>query len=249
MKYEGQRWAIIIGGIMILVSLAPAFNPLIRQILIVLALVMIFVPMFAGEKKLSTAKEEVVLTATQPSILPGVDPIKNISQLEHTGPTLNPKLFEVLDEVWKKLQLANGAVLQALSPFSTSPDFENMNAAELEATISSMNISDLQKSQLRLAKDKHKIFYNIQKWMKISYADECCRDLQNYYHLNRIYFDSELQAEIGPTVDKLYGKQSHARVEHEASMAGARMPPQDQPDLKQNLDKILNMIQKRLGIG
>jgi hypothetical protein len=128
---------------------------------------------------------------------------------------LHAREFEVLPEVWSKLNDAFWRASVFLSPFQTSPDIDRMPDPQQSEFIASSRLLESEKVQLRQAHDKTKEYQKLIFWHNLQEAEKKARDAYTYLMKNGIFISDDIRGQFGALHDLLWKALTERRVYEE----------------------------------
>src|SRR4051794_34972420 len=93
---------------------------------------------------------------------------------------LHQREFEVLPEIWSKLNDAFGATQALAGGFLSIPDFRVMTEEKLELLMSEISLTEYEKGELRAAPDKAKRYPEIMEGRQLKRTDDLVRGAHVY---------------------------------------------------------------------
>ena len=91
---------------------------------------------------------------------------------------LQQQEFEVLQDLWDKLNIAYRSSLSCLMNFVTFPDFDGMSSADLEDWLASSTISDWRKKDIKNSSEKNKLY---SRQLQHENIHRALSDFQNFH--------------------------------------------------------------------
>lgn len=166
---------------------------------------------FLGEKWIN-AKFEERLAAYRHVQQQELERLKlRINTLMDRTTKLHQREFDVLPEVWAKLNQANVTIRSFISPFQQYPDVNRMTDEHLEEFLQGTPLKGWQKKELLEAGDKNKYYQQAIYWYNASRAREKYREFSSYLMQNGIFVPEPLKSNFSEISDLLWG----ALIEHE----------------------------------
>ncbi len=102
------------------------------------------------------------------------------------------KEFEILPELWKKLQNALGKIASLTSRSQTYPDFYKMNSEQLKSYLEKSELQDFQKKELLNSSDKVKYYIDAIFWYDLKTSQEYSNEFHNYLLRHKIFVQPDL---------------------------------------------------------
>ena len=125
-----------------------------------------------------------------------------ISALFNRVSKLHDKEFEILPNVWEKLNDAHSAVMRCVIGFRQYPDFDRMDRDELEIYLKTAELSEAQKDSMRDTNAKNNYYNKVITWKEIQEAHEMFNRFHSYLVKNRIFLSADLKSKFD-TIDQL----------------------------------------------
>jgi hypothetical protein len=160
---------------------------------------------------------------------------------------IHEKEFEVLPEIWCKLQDAYGHFQSLSSPLQSFPDLNRYSAEQLEAFLEKCELHDFQKEELRRSTDKVSYYRETVYWIRLSIARQVFQEFRKYLHYNKIFLSRDLF--------ELFTKIELALIETEVELENSEPQPWREGraiNKKLNevvgglLEQVENAVQRRL---
>ncbi len=102
------------------------------------------------------------------------------------------KEFEILSELWEKLQNTLGITLSFTSPLQKSPDFDKMSPEQLNSYLEKSELQDFQKTELLNSSDKVEYYNDIMFWYNLQNSQEHSNEFHNYLLRHKIFVQPDL---------------------------------------------------------
>lgn len=128
---------------------------------------------------------------------------------------LNQREFEVLPEIWSRMNDAYASVASFTHPFQSYPDLNRMRASELEDFLDKSELADWQKEELQAATDKTKLYMKMEFWLRINRVMPMYREFHGYYRKSRIFLEPELSKMIDDFSTMLWEALNERKLEEE----------------------------------
>jgi hypothetical protein len=168
---------------------------------------------FFGEKWIN-AKFEERLAAYKHIQQQELERLKlKINTLMDRTTKLHQREFDVIPEVWSRLNHANVAVRSFIAPFQQYPDFKRMSERHLEEFLEGSLLAGWQKEELKEASDQNSYYQKAIYWHHAARAREAYREFSTYLMQNGIFIPEPLKSKFTDISDLLWD----ALVEHEAN--------------------------------
>ena len=160
---------------------------------------------------------------------------------------IHEKEFEVLPEIWRKLQDAHGYFVGIASPLQSWPDLNRFSQPELDAFIEKCELLDHQKEELRQAENKLDYYTEKIYWIRLGDARMKFNDFRGYQRHNRIFLSKDLfdlfhQIELAMIDVEVYLEDPDDRPWHGGSEQFKNLTK----DVQALIDKVENTVQERL---
>jgi hypothetical protein len=127
-------------------------------------------------------------------------------ELEHTRYEINllfnritkihEKEFEILPEVWRKMQDALGIISNFVSLYQSYPNLNEMSQPALEEFLIKSRLYEFEKQELLQANDKVSYYGDRMFWRELRDAEEAFQDFHNYTNNNRVFLTRDLQEQF-----------------------------------------------------
>lgn len=130
---------------------------------------------------------------------------------------LNQREFEILPDIWKKLDDAYVATAYLLSRWRTHPDLSRMSEPQFEEWLGLQEIANFQKQELRLAepRDRVNLYSGFVKWIEVHKADVAVKEFLNTLSRGSIYLHPETFERIDEFGKRLAMAFHHHKVDLE----------------------------------
>jgi hypothetical protein len=106
---------------------------------------------------------------------------------------LHQREFDVLPDLWAKLNDAFGYVMAFVSPLQSHADLDNMSAAHLEDFLAKSDLAEFQKAELRAGKDKTQRHAKIRFWYDLNEAQRKYTEFNNSFITSSIFLEPDLK--------------------------------------------------------
>ncbi|BAI95718.1 hypothetical protein Sj15T_00670 [Sphingobium sp. TA15] len=113
--------------------------------------------------------------------------------------------FEVLPEIWSKLNTSYNSTRALSSPGQQMVLLDQMSEGQLDYFLSQQDIPEYQKDGLKTNPDKNNAFFEISFWNRHFAAAEDARALTSYLHVKGIFLGQEIRSKIKEMEDILWG--------------------------------------------
>jgi len=117
---------------------------------------------------------------------------------------IQEKEFEVLPEIWIKLQLAYSAINILTASLKSYPDLDRMNQKELEEFLSNLSYPEYQKDELRTFPKKTEHYIKLRFQEEYLEAYHKYWDFNKYLILNKIFLEKDLFELFSNVNKKIY---------------------------------------------
>jgi len=104
--------------------------------------------------------------------------------------------FDILPEVWGRLNEAFWSVNQFTSPLQNYPDLDRLSKEQLDEFFSDSSLKESEKNQIRSSSKKGDAYFKIIFWHKLREVKEKYYDFAQYYVKNKIFISKELSEKI-----------------------------------------------------
>ncbi len=161
-------------------------------------------------------------------------------ELEHLRARINTLLdrtvklhqqeFDVLPEVWERLNEAYGHMMDLTSRLQSYPDLDRMGDAQLEDFLGSSDLREHQKAELRTGNSKVQRYAEMRFWQVFYIVDEKYRAFNRYFVTKSIFIQPEIKAAIAELRDMMH----EALVEREVE----QRDPDPRPDRYEKGDQL-----------
>ena len=117
---------------------------------------------------------------------------------------LHDKEFEILPQIWKRLNAANILIQRIEFGYNKFPDLNKMTSEDLEKFMdeSDLNFNESEKALMRTQSDKIKVYFKINKSKEFKDAYNAYSQFHIYHAENSIFMKSDLKTKI-EAIDKL----------------------------------------------
>lgn len=161
---------------------------------------------------------------------------------------LHEKEFDVLPNIWAKVNIAHAALIRCTLRYSEHPDFDKISNEELEGYLKGSEFSESEKNMMRQSSGKNQIFSKIATWRQIVEAQEAFNKFNSYFIENRIFLNRDLKTKF-ENINQLMWKLWVANKVGESSgnglMALNGFEECDEP-IKNLMKEIEELVQGRL---
>lgn len=123
--------------------------------------------------------------------------------------------YEVLPEVWERLNMAYHQILAFTSPMQRIPALDGLNQPELEHFLNESGLPEHQKEELRKAKNKRKCYEEINFWRVYDEVMDSRIHFEKYFLVKGIFIKPEIEAEIHTLKELMWEALNEARVERQ----------------------------------
>lgn len=153
-----------------------------------------------------------------------------ISALLDRTAKLHQHEFDVLPEIWIRLNDAYSHIRSSVFPLQTYPDIENMSPNQQEAFINECSLQEWQKEELRTIAKKNNYYQYAITWHDINQASKKTEEAYAYLIKHSIFINADLQQKLL----MLHGIYSDALMEYKNNEKNAIFP--------RKMDKIDRLI-------
>ncbi|WP_204153844.1 hypothetical protein [Leptolyngbya sp. CCY15150] len=105
---------------------------------------------------------------------------------------IHEKEFEVLPEIWYRLQDTYRHFQALSSPEQSFSDLDRFSSEQLEAFLEKCLLNDFQKEQLRCSTHKINYYKDTIYWIRLSIACQVFEEFRKYLHYNKIFLSQDL---------------------------------------------------------
>lgn len=105
---------------------------------------------------------------------------------------IHEKEFEVLPEIWCKLQDAYGHFQTLSSPLQSFPELNRYSAEQIEAFLEKCELYDFQKEELRHSADRVTYYQEKIYWIRLNIASRAFQEFRKYLRYNKIFLSRDL---------------------------------------------------------
>jgi len=105
---------------------------------------------------------------------------------------IHEKEFEVLPEIWQRVQDSYLHFVSLASPFQQWPPLDSYTREQVEAFLDDCELLDFQKDELREAQDKLEYYRKVAYWIRLSNAREKFSEFRTYLRYNKIFLSRDL---------------------------------------------------------
>jgi hypothetical protein len=162
---------------------------------------------------------------------------------------LHEKEFEVLADVWEKLNEALGHVASLVSALQQYPDLDRMEQDRFEAVVEACSLDDVDKKALLRAPKRNEFYQERIFWYRLRDAKKASRELHRSIQRNSIFFEPEIRDRFRKIDEAAWKTLVSREIGQEAddrrmwSDAGRQL----EHDIAPLKDEIERLVQKRLG--
>jgi len=116
-----------------------------------------------------------------------------INSLFNRVTKMQEKEFEVLPVAWSKLNDAHGPLMVCVLGFQEYPNLQRMSEDELEEFLSSVDLLETQKQQLRISENKNMLFSGFLTTIQLHKARAAYSDFSSYIEKNSIFLRKDIK--------------------------------------------------------
>jgi hypothetical protein len=127
-----------------------------------------------------------------------------ISALLDRTVKLHQQEFDVLPELWARLNEAFGHVLDLTARYKQYPDINSMNSLQLEDFLSDSGLKEYQKAEIRAASDKMERYAYARFWQVFYEVEDKYREFNRYFVTKGIFLQPELRIAITELRNLMY---------------------------------------------
>lgn len=154
-----------------------------------------------------------------------------ISALLDRTTKLHQREFEVLPEIWFRLNDAFWIVRRFVSPMQSYPDIDQMSAPQREEFITSSRLTEWQKTELRDAEQRNETYQKQIFWHNLNAAKNSTTEAYSYFKKNGIFVDSQIRSSFSAIHDLIW----NALTEHQFNEEHSVRPRQSESISELNL--------------
>ena len=164
---------------------------------------------------------------------------------------IHEKEFQVLADIWEKLNEALGHVSRLVSSFQQYPDLDRMNDERFAAFVENSNLEKVDKDELLNATPRNDFYQERIMWYRIRDARKASTALHREIQRNSIFLDPEIRERFRKIDGHMWDAIVSREIGHEAGdtkiwrEAGEKLSKDVEP-LKTEIE---NLVQRRLGYG
>jgi hypothetical protein len=123
--------------------------------------------------------------------------------------------FDVLPELWAKLNEAFGYASSFVSPLQSYPDLDRMTPAHLDDFLAKSDMADFQKDELRSGTDKTRRHMKIRFWYDLNETQRKYSEFNNAFVSKSIFLQREIKAPMQELRDMMYDALSEKKFEEQ----------------------------------
>ena len=123
--------------------------------------------------------------------------------------------FDVLPELWAKVNEAFGYVASFTSPLQTHPDLDRMSPAHLEDFLAKSDIAEWQKEELKTGSNKTHRHMKIRFWYDLNEAQKRYNEFNSAFIAKRIFLDADLASQLTEMRDMMHDALFEKRFEEQ----------------------------------
>jgi hypothetical protein len=155
---------------------------------------------------------------------------------------IHDKELEILPESWNLLQEAIGRVADFTSIYQFYPNLDRMTQPELETFLSTSDLYDFEKNELKQKTDKLTYYQERLFLRKANKAEASLMDFHNFVVKNRIFMTSELQ-ELFTKID---GIMQEAKILRENGQEDRALSAAAYKKMRDEINPIKDSIEKTI---
>jgi hypothetical protein len=118
---------------------------------------------------------------------------EQLGHLGDRGKRSNEREYEALSNIWNQFVDAFEATEQCVTQFIEHPDFERLNAEEIDAFLNATDFTDDQKREFRSSSDKNKLYTRTITWKNIAKAHNQIFELRGALKKRGIFVPEDLR--------------------------------------------------------
>ncbi len=166
-----------------------------------------------------------------------------ISALLDRTTKLHQREFEVLPEAWSKLNDGYWEVRVLVASVQSDPDINGMPEPLQEEFISTCELSEWQKAEVREAEDKNKRYQKYIVWHYLGKAEDKIRDTHICLRKNGIFLSDDIRAKFAEIDDLIWKvfRDHRMNVEHELERPERKLIDQF---LRDDGDKLMKELEQ-----
>jgi hypothetical protein len=104
--------------------------------------------------------------------------------------------FDVLPELWTKLNEAYGHVVSLTSPLQSYPDLNRLDDRQLNDFLDKSELAEWQKDDLRSSTDKVKDYTSMRFWQSLRRVEEKFTEFNRYFITKGIFIQEDIKSKI-----------------------------------------------------
>jgi hypothetical protein len=112
--------------------------------------------------------------------------------------------FDVLPELWAKLNEAFGYVSSFVSPMQSYPDLDRMSPAHLEDFLAKSELAEFQKDELRTGNEKTRRHMKVRFWYDLQEAQQKYGEFNSAFVAKSIFLQQDLKDQMKELRDMMY---------------------------------------------
>lgn len=160
---------------------------------------------------------------------------------------IHEKEFEVLPEMWCKLQDTYRYFQSLSSPMQSFPDLDRYSTEQIEVFLEKCELHDLQKEELRRSTHKVSYYKETVYWIRLSKASQVFQEFRKYLHYNKIFLSRDLfelftKIELALIETEVELETSESQLWREGSVINKKL----NEAVGGLLEQVENAVQKRL---
>jgi hypothetical protein len=145
---------------------------------------------------------------------------------------LHQREFDLLPDIWDKVNEAYWSTAALVSPLQTYPDVDRMQPKQFEEFLEKCDLLDWQKSELRGASNKTKYYGDAIYWHRLFQAQSAHRAADIALSRNGIFVTDDIKNKLNEILSTVRGAQIEDSINHE------NPPTRFSERLKTDIEKI-----------
>lgn len=138
-----------------------------------------------------------------------------ISSLLDRTIKLHQHEFDVLPDLWAKLNEAYGYVASFVSPLQTHADLDRMSPSHLEDFLAKSEIAEYQKQELRAGADKTQRHAKIRFWYDLNEVQKKYSEFNRIFVTKSIFLEVALKTKVTELRDMMFDALNEKRFEEQ----------------------------------
>jgi hypothetical protein len=142
---------------------------------------------------------------------------EQLAHLGDRGKRSNEREFEALSAVWDKFVEAFLSTMSCAISFLSHPDLERMTDDDLNSFLSTTELSEMQKTQVRQSTTKNRVYARIMSFRQIIKAGTDIYDARLLLRKNGIFIPPDLSNQISSAIESLSRAQTERYLDEQHS--------------------------------